>query len=219
MSLKETLKKWNEPRYKDSDIYNPNSFNPGLFEVNTEMMKKLCPQFFGVGAFFRSFKSKAARYDGINVIMCDGDMNPALVVAEDPYLVACYSGDFDAVVLLAFPKELGEAKGWKIGTELIVTEFYSAPDWWTKKNKDIDIGPYGSTHFKAVCPIVVDLYSDNYERLDRKKAEIPTEMWERTWALAEQYMAKHPGMARNGLDLGYKDAVEISKIVFPPFEL
>lgn len=39
-------------------------------------------------------------------------------------------------------------------------------------------------------------------------------MWVYTQQLGRQYMANHPGMARNGLDTGYKDAVDISKIKF-----
>ena len=88
-----------------------------------------------------------------------------------------------------------------------------------KANKDIDMGPYAGTNYKAVCPVVADLYTDNLERLERKKSEIPEGMWKRTAALAEQYMAQHPGMARNGLDVGFKDAVEISNIAFNPIEI
>ena len=220
MSLKETLKNLNEPRYKDSDLYVPGNFNPGLFDLNKEKLKKLCPQLFGFGANLRLLAgSYADRWDGIQSILSDGNMNPAIVVSVRPLLVAHYVNLFDAVVLQNYPEELGTVNGWKIGTKLISTQFYDGPNWWKKANKDIDRGPYAGTNYKAVCPVVADLYTDNLERLERKKLEIPKGMWERTKALAEQYLDSHPGMARNGLDVGFKDAIEISQIVFPEFEI
>lgn len=216
MSFKEKFKEWNTPKYKDTDLYVPGNFNPGLFDLNKDKLKKLCPQLFGLAANARLVVgSYVERWDGIRTILSDGNMNPALVVSESPLIVAHYVNLFDAVVLQYFPEELGVKNGWVKGTKLISTQFYDGPNWWKKANTDIDIGPYYGTDFKAVCPVVADLYTDNTERLERKKKEIPQDLWYRTANLAFEYMNNHPGMARNGLDVGYKDAIEISKIEFP----
>ena len=36
------------PSYKDSDVYRPGAFNPGLFELNKKELKALRPQIFGL---------------------------------------------------------------------------------------------------------------------------------------------------------------------------
>lgn len=199
-------------KYHDSDIYRQGAFNPGLFDISKEMVKKLRPNSVGVRMLFNRYQVDGWKVMG--VILNDGDMNPSVVVSLDPLLVACYVADFDAVVLQCYPKELAAAKCWNVGTRLINTCFFNGGGYWTGKNKDIDRGPNGDTKFKAVCPILADLYTENRERLERKKREIPEDMWVYTQQLGRQYMANHPGMARNGLDTGYKDAVDISKIKF-----
>ena len=41
-------------------------------------------------------------------------------------------------------------------------------------------------------------------------------MWQITWKMGKDYMAAHPGMARNGLALSFRDAEPIEKIRFNP---
>lgn len=199
-------------KFQDSDIYRPGAFNPGMFEISKEMVQKLRPESVGVRILLNN--SQADSWKGMGVILNDGDINPSVVVSTAPLLVACYVSDFDAVVLQCYPDALAAAKGWNVGTRLINTCFFNGNGYWNKKNKDIDPGPNCDTKFKAVCPIIADLYTANTERLERKKREIPEELWVHTERLGRQYMANHPGMARNGLTTGYKDAVEISSIKF-----
>lgn len=199
-------------KYQDSDIYRQGAFNPGLFKISRDMVKKLRPNSVGLRMLFNRYQVDGWKIMG--VILNDGDINPSVVVSLDPLLVACYVADFDAVVVQCYPRELAAAKCWTVGTRLINTCFFNGNGYWTKKNKDIDRGPDGGTKFKAACPILADLYTENQERLERKKREIPEDMWVYTHQLGRQYMANHPGMARNGLDTGYKDAVDISKIKF-----
>lgn len=40
-----------------------------------------------------------------------------------------------------------------------------------KANKDIDMGPYAGTNYKAVCPVVADLYTDNLREHKKNKVE------------------------------------------------
>lgn len=133
-------------------------------------------------------------------------------MSTNPLLAACYVDDMDAIAMLCFPEELGRKMGWIAGRQLIVTAAYSTP--FMKANKDLDCGPHNSGNFKAYGPIIAALYTDNIERLKRKKREIPQEKWAYVEALARQYMANHPGMARNGLGYPYADAEPIEDIKF-----
>lgn len=194
--------------YKDSDVYRPGAFNPGLFELNKKKLKALRPQIFGLRLGQKNIDTWQNVYTQLN----DGDIQPALVMSTKPLLVACYTDDMDAIAMLCFPEELGRKMGWTAGSKLIVTAAYNTP--FMKANKDLDCGPHNCEKFKAYAPIIADLYTDNTDRLERKKREIPQEKWAYVEALARQYMANHPNMARNGLGYPYADAMPIEEIKF-----
>ena len=206
MGIIETMKR--NASYKDGDVYRPGAFNPGLFELNKKKLKALRPQIFGLRLGQKNIDTWQNVYTQLN----DGDIQPALVMSTKPLLVACYADDMDAVAMLCFPEKLGRKMGWTAGRQLIVTAAYNNP--FMKANKDLDCGPRNSGKFKAYGPIIADLYTDNTERLERKKREIPLEMWAYVEAQARQYMANHPGMARNGLGYPYADAEPIEEIKF-----
>lgn len=206
MGLKETIQR--NASFKDSDVYRPGAFNPGLFSLNKKKLKALRPQIFGLRLGQKNIDTWQNIYTQLN----DGDIQPGIVMSTSPLLVACYADDMDAVAMLCFPEELGRSRGWTLGTRLIVMAAYNNP--FMKANKDLDCGPRNSGKFRAYGPIVADLYTDNTERLERKKREIPQPMWDYVEAAARQYMANHPGMARNGLGYPYADAVPIAEIKF-----
>lgn len=209
MGLKEVL---NYVPFPDQERFTPGKFNPGLFKLNKEKLKKLRPQVFGLGAL------KHRQLDSTSYIinqMNDGDMQPAVVVSVDPLLVACYNDEFDAAILLWFPAELGRARGWELYHRLMTVNAYNGFGL-LRKNKDIDPGPRASAKFKSVGPLVADLYTDDIPRLERKKSEVPEELWAYTIRLGEEYMQRHPGMARDGLDFRFLDAKPIAEMKVHP---
>lgn len=212
MGIKERLNYY--AQFKDEDVFRPGGFNPGLFALSKERVKKLRPGLFGLAHLVAG--GSVDTWQQMDAQMNDGDIQPAVVVAEKPLLVACYTEDFDAVVLLCFPERLGEQLVWHEGTRLLVVNGYNGLGA-LKRNKDLFPGPRGgSCKYKSVGPIVADLYTDNWERLERKKREIPEEWWAHTAALGRQYVQDHPGMARNGLGNRFADAVPLEKIKFDP---
>lgn len=195
--------------FKDTDIFQPGQFNPGLFEVNKKKVKKLYPRSCSLNVMLNG--PDAERIDGIIRQMNDGDLSTGIVMSTDPLLVACYSEDFDAVVMYCYPTELGTKMGWSAGTRLLTVNWYDGYGK-IKKNKDIDRGSRSNNKFKTVGPLVAELYTDNKERVARKKSEIPDEMWQYTEALGRQYMKAHPGMAREGCGPRFKDAKPIEQL-------
>ena len=206
MGIKETIQR--NASYKDSDVYRLGAYNPGLFDLNKKKLKALRPQIFGLRLGQKNIDTWQNIYSQLN----SGDIQPALVLSTAPLLVACYSDDMDAVAMLCFPEELGARRGWTVGTRLIVTAAYNNP--FMKANKDLDCGPRNCGKFKAYAPVIADLYTDNTERLERKKREIPQELWDYTAALGRQYLLNHPGIARDGLGYPYADAMPIETIKF-----
>lgn len=145
--------------------------------------------------------------------MNDGDIQTAVVVSIDPLLVACYTEDFDAVILQYYPTELGKKHGWDLHKRLITVNTYNGLGA-VRKNKDIYPGQDAKGRYKSFGPLIADLFTDNTERLERKKREIPEEYWQRTLYLGNEYMRKHPKIARNGLGFAFKDSQNIDNIKF-----
>lgn len=199
--------------YKKEDVFQPGTFNPGLFEVDMAKLKKLRPEIFQPIRFAMASNLDSKGY--IQVQMNDGDIQTAVVVSTDPLLVACRSEDLDAVVLQCYPTALGQARGWRLGTRLLICCTYNGYGP-IRKNKDIDLGPRANPKYKSFGPILADLYAADTAYLERKKREIPQFMWEITGEQGQAYMAAHPGMARNGLALSFRDAEPIEKIRFNP---
>lgn len=207
MGIKERLNYY--ASFKDSDVFQPGRFNPGLFDINKKKVKNLYPY---SGSPIVVLNGPAAEQTaGIIRQMNDGDLSTGVVMSVDPLLVACYSDDFDAVVLYCYPAELGARLGWSVGTRLLTVNWYNGYGL-VKKNKDLDVGPCCNNKYKSVGPLVVDLYTDNAERVARKKSEIPEEMWQYTEELGRRYMAAHPGVARNGCGPRFKDAQPIGNL-------
>lgn len=195
--------------FKDADVFQPGKFNPGLFETNRKKVKSLYPYAYKLNVLFNG--PTAEQIGGLVRQMNDGDLSTGVVVSADPLLVACYSDDFDAVALYCYPTELGSKLGWQVGTRLLTVNWFDGYGM-VKKNKDLDYGPHYDTKFKSFGPLIAELYTDNAERVARKKSEIPEEMWLYTEELGKRYMAAHPGVARNGCGPRFKDAKPIEKL-------
>ena len=204
--------KWGS-QFKKEDVYRPGSFNPGLFQLDKPKTQKLRPGFYNPLRAFVTSQFNTPGY--ISALLNDGDIQTAVVVSENPLLVACYTEDMDAVILQYFPTELVQAKGWDFGTRLVTTVKYNGYGT-VRKNKDIFPGPNADPKMKSFGPMIAELYSDEPEYLERKTSEIPEELWEKTMDLGMKYLQEHPGMARNGLGDCFKDATRIEKIKFNP---
>ena len=125
--------------FKDSDVFQPGRFNPGMFDTNKKKVKKLYPRSCSPLVAFNG--PAAEQLNGIIRQMNDGDLSTGVVMSVDPLLVACYSDDFDAVVMYCYPTELGVKMGWSVGTRLLTVNWYDGLGK-IKKNKDLDRGPH-----------------------------------------------------------------------------
>lgn len=207
MSIVSSIKR--KMSFQDADHFEPGSFNPGLFETNKQKVKKLYPHANSPLVMVNG--PVAETLNGICQQMNDGDLSTGVVVSADPLLVACYSGDHDAVALLCYPAALGAKLGWAVGTRLLTVNGFNGYGLM-KRNRDLDIGMFGNDKFKTFGPLVAELYTDNEERIARKKAEIPEHMWQRTEELGKKYLQDHPGMARDGCRSRFDDARPIEQL-------
>ncbi len=180
--------------------------NPGLFSLNKQKLKALRPQLFGLQTLLTG--SSVDNPGAVEAMLNDGDIQPAVVVSASPLLVACYSDELDAVVLLCFPDGLAKKYDLKAGSRLLTVNSYTD----AFATRDIERGPGCSGRWKAFGPIVADFYTDDTARLAAQKQQITEEQWAYVEQLGRKYMAARPGMARNGLAYRFRNPEPVDRI-------
>ncbi len=128
--------------------------------------------------------------------ICYGDTQPAVVISVKPLLIAPYSDEMDAVVLLHFPQAYAEKYGLQKFDRLISVNTYAGPDLHIAK--DIFVGPNYLNRWVDFFPLIADFLSDDTEKLQKHKESIPDSVWDYTATLGEEYLLKHKGLMRNG---------------------
>ena len=124
-----------------------------------------------------------------------GDSRAALVVSVQPLLVAAYTDELDCIALLHFPQELVSEYGLQVWTRLLTVNLYAAG---TKPVADLENGPASYHRYSNFDPLIAEFVSDDFPRIEYRKAEIAEAEWQRTAALAHAYFAKHGPLARDG---------------------
>lgn len=167
--------------------------DPGGLSIDPDRLRRLSPSLFGLSGLL---PANVARRTSLTRHVRIGDTRAAVVVAVEPLVVAAYSDDFDAVVLLRFdpgPTDLDL----QVGTRLLTVNTFGndgpvAPD--------IARGPLASTGWSHVHPVIADFVCPRSEldRVERRKQAIREDEWQRTAFLGRQYLATRPGQLRDG---------------------
>ena len=124
-----------------------------------------------------------------------GDTQPAIVVSTDPLVIAAYSDEMDAVVMLRFPKMLAEQYGLSVGTRLTTSNVYFEGE---AVARDICVGEGFSRLYADFVPIVQLFLGKKDEKIMEKTTLFTEEVWQRVSSLAEDYARLYPNCARDG---------------------
>ena len=124
-----------------------------------------------------------------------GDTQPAVVISENPFIVAAYSDEMDAVVLLRFPVILAQKNNIKLYDKLVSVNCYGKEN---RIAKDIFVGKNYLGNWTDFRPLIGDLLSDNNERINLHKHNIPDFIWEYVRKLGENYWREHKNLVRQG---------------------
>ena len=127
--------------------------------------------------------------------LLEGDTQPAVVVGADPFVVAAYSDEFDAVIMLEFPKELYGQYSLSVGSRLVTSCIYLEGE---KLAADIFPGPAGRREYEEFVPIVQLFLCKNEDKAKESVSLFSEDHWSRVERLANEYASLHPGMRRNG---------------------
>lgn len=177
----------------DGKYTNSNSYAscPGRLAISNEKWKKI-QELFPSGFFQKlSLGFKRAR---VQEYIRFGDTQPAVVVSENPLLVAAYSDEMDAVVLLRFPQDYLSTYNLKKNDRLITVNVYS----FQKKHYDINIGPKYLKRYSDFTPHIGDFLSSESEKIKKHKDNIPEKIWLYVTKLGEEYLIKCRGQYRQG---------------------
>jgi hypothetical protein len=110
-----------------------------------------------------------------------GDSQPALVVSLAPLVVAAYSIDIDACVLLSFPASFVEQYELAIGARLLTVNTYTNVQAKGASERlyavDLVPGPR-RTGWSNFVPLIADFVCDDAERVHARKQSIAADLWE-----------------------------------------
>lgn len=149
---------------------------------------------------FKSFKEKFnsdMRIQYIAPELLYGDTQPALVCSIDPLLVAAYSDEMDAVVMLRFPIELVSKYSLTVGTRLVTSVTYT-PNHFDSYARDIFAGENASGLYSDFSPIVQLFIAKNDAKIMKRTELFDADRWSLVEKLATEYLSKHSGLSRDG---------------------
>ena len=165
--------------------------DPGGVTVDKARLRRLAPGLFGLGGLLpnRMLDKKI-----LQAHLWNGDSRAAVVLQTNPLLVAAYSSDFDAVVVLRYDRRDVDVHVER-GTRLLTVNTYTRG---AEVARDIRQGP-GSTHvWSNFHPVVADFLAADMTRVERRKAAISEREWQRTWELGQDHLVRHTGQLRDG---------------------
>ena len=127
-----------------------------------------------------------------------GDSRAAIVAQLSPLVVAAYTDEQDAVVLLKFPAELVSEYRLQPGNRLLTTNtYFSGPTM----AHDIIEGSESTGRWANFYPIIAEFVSDDIDAIERRKSGILPAEWQRATALARQCIAQSKVLIRDGRPL------------------
>ena len=128
-------------------------------------------------------------------VLLYGDTQPAVVVSTEPLLVAAYSDEMDAVVMLRFPFEFAVKYELAPGTRLTTSNFYFDGD---RVASDIFVGERYLRRWVDFLPIVQLFLGKGDDKIRAKTALFGENVWDDVARKAEEYLCEHPDLCRDG---------------------
>lgn len=165
--------------------------NPGGVTMDQQRLRLLSPSLFGAGALL---PTRFVVRKILDAHLWNGDSRAAVVLSVQPLLVAAYSSDFDAVVVLCFDRRRVDTYV-QPGDRLLTVNTYQRGDVVAR---DIVRGPYGSSTWANFHPVIADFVAADPRRVERRKAAITEPEWQRAWQLGQEHLFKRPGQVRDG---------------------
>ena len=133
--------------------------------------------------------------DSVSRALCYGDTQPAVVVSTEPLLIAAYSDEMHAVVMLRFPSEFVRQYDLTPGTRLTTSNVYVPGN---RCAPDIFAGTYYSRQYVDFVPIVQLFLGKKDDMIRAKVALFDEDKWNTVTNKANEYIELRPELFRDG---------------------
>ena len=176
--------------------------DPGRLTLCDKKLKYLRPNLYGLKGWWHWLKCKFDKedvdyVDYIRRQLDRGDSRAAVVIQLAPLMVAAYTDELDCVALLCCPDEMVEYYGLEIGTRLLTVNFYKTNENG-QVSSDLVPGPGSKGYYHNFHPLIAEFLSNDFDRIESRKAEISEAEWERCYSMAFQKVNSLPVKARSG---------------------
>ena len=133
--------------------------------------------------------------DYVTRALCYGDTQPAVVVSTQPLLIAAYSDEMDAVVMLKFPAEFVEKYNLSVGDRLTTSNVYFEGN---ECASDISVGENYSRQYTDFMPIIQLFLGKNDDKIRAKTELFGEVIWNMVKDKANDYISLRPDLCRDG---------------------
>ncbi len=183
-----------DPHYANS------ASNRADLSLGDQRLRRFHPEACGISGLLWSVRKRVKVRWFLAECLKYGDARAAVVWSRRPLLVAVYSDEFDAILMLRFPTRVEEELRFDEGQRLLGVNAYARG---TGIAPDIRVGQHASFNgpWTNFVPIVAEVFSDDQDRVRMLHRTIPEPEWARCGDLAAEHAEAFPGRSRNGLPL------------------
>ena len=179
--------------------------DPVSVTVSIQKLRRLQPELFGWRGLITVFHWglrimwPAAFREMLSEHMQTGDSRAAIVCGIQPdLLVAAYTDEQDAVVILRFPNYLVNEYNLRLGSRLLTVNTYARG---IKMVGDISPGPASIGRYTNYYPIIAEFLSDDMDTIEMRKRGIREAEWKRCADFANAKLSSSHHKPRDGRPL------------------
>ena len=131
-------------------------------------------------------------------LLMNGELQPAVVISTEPFVVAVYSDEFDGTLLLSLPETLAEELPLEKGARTVAAvSYYETPFSGLGLQKDIFPGPAQTGRWTDLLPVLPVLLTEDEALLREKADELDPALWDRALLRIRQHCEDFPDRVRN----------------------
>lgn len=98
--------------------------------------------------------------------------------------------------MLGYKKRVQRLFNFEVGTKLVCVNTFGRE---SEMRKDLIPGPKYSQTWNVVYPVIAEMVSSDFEKIEQRKKEIGNEKYVYIRTLADEYTKLKPNVYRNGL--------------------
>ena len=190
MPTKPVFFKYFDPNYSYAS-------DPLRVSISTKKVKFLFPRLFHFFGLFGRKKivddSETDYLQYYEELLWEGDSQPAIVISLNPCRIACYTDEFDGVIMLEYSKSIKDFYKLEVGTKLISVNGYGDDG---DICKDIVTGEKNYKRYTAITPFIADFLSDDTSIIEKRKSEIQNDFWHKLFSLGKLIHKNFPELSR-----------------------